>query len=117
MRNKFRKDPIRAVLVLLAIGSVSTGYTQVKQGFSTYVSPLIGPAGGGNTFPGAVVTWGMVSVSPHNDLKEPAGYKYGDPCLYGFGHTLLSGTGCADLGNIVLMPMTGEVQTDREKFR
>lgn len=68
------------------------------------VDPFIGSTGGGNTFPGAVLPWGMVSVSPHNDLGAPAGYSSGKPKIFGFGHLHLSGVGCPDLGNIVLMP-------------
>jgi predicted alpha-1,2-mannosidase len=81
------------------------------------VDPFIGTAGGGNTFPGALVPWGMVSVSPHNDPKSPSGYVYGKPFLYGFGHVHLSGTGCPDLGSVVLMPTTGKVLTDPEKWK
>jgi putative alpha-1,2-mannosidase len=68
------------------------------------VDPFIGGAGGGNTFPGAVLPWGMVSVSPHNDLGNPSGYSFGAKTLRGFGHVHLSGVGCPDLGNIVLIP-------------
>ena len=63
----------------------------------------------GHTFPGALVPWGMVSVSPHNDLKSPSGYTYGKPYIFGFGHVHLSGTGCPDLGNVLLMPPTGKL--------
>jgi predicted alpha-1,2-mannosidase len=81
------------------------------------VDPFIGTGGGGadrpisegpgNTFPGAVVPWGMVSVSPHNDASAPAGYRHGKPLLHGFGHVHLSGVGCPDLGNVVLAATTG----------
>jgi putative alpha-1,2-mannosidase len=33
---------------------------------TAYVDPLIGTANGGNTFPGAVVPFGMVAWSPEN---------------------------------------------------
>lgn len=69
---------------------------------SNYVNPFIGTSNGGNTFPGAVIPWGMVSVSPHNSPGAPSGYIYGEKYFYGFGHTHLSGTGCSELGNIVV---------------
>src|SRR5579883_2056286 len=81
------------------------------------VNPFIGTANGGNTFPGALVPWGMVSVSPHNNYKSPSGYTFGDSFLYGFGHLHLSGTGCPDLGSVVLMPTTGKVLADAEKWK
>ena len=67
-----------------------------------YVDPFIGTTGGGNTFPGAVNPWGMVSVSPHNSFEVPTGYDYGQEYFFGFGHNHLSGTGCAELGCVVL---------------
>jgi predicted alpha-1,2-mannosidase len=85
------------------------------------VDPFIGTGGGGpgrpisegpgNTFPGAVVPWGMVSVSPHNDLGAPAGYRSGKPALLGFGHVHLSGVGCPDLGNVVIAATSGALDT------
>ncbi|MGE5795870.1 MAG: glycoside hydrolase family 92 protein, partial [Ignavibacteria bacterium] len=69
---------------------------------TAFVNPFIGTSNYGNTFPGAVVPWGMVSVSPHNSPGSPSGYIHGEKYFYGFGHTHLSGTGCADLGSIIL---------------
>jgi predicted alpha-1,2-mannosidase len=82
-----------------------------------WVDPFIGTAKGGNTFPGALVPWGMVSVSPHNDLRAPSGYVYGRPFLYGFGHVHLSGTNCPDLGSVLIAATVGEVAPDPEKFK
>src|SRR6185436_19926675 len=73
------------------------------------VNPFIGTANGGNTFPGAVVPWGMVSVSPHNDPQAPSGYVQGKPSLVGFGHVHISGAGCPDLGSVLLLPTTGKI--------
>ena len=81
------------------------------------VDPFIGTEGGGNTYPGAQVPWGMVSVSPHTDLDNPSGYSHGRKHLYGLGHVHLSGVGCADLGNILLMATIGPGGVEREKFK
>ncbi len=94
----------------------------LKQPVSAYVDPFIGTAGEGNTFPGAVAPWGMVSVSPHNVLSTPmsyledepiapSGYLFGRPRIMGFGLTHLSGTGCPDLGAPVVMPTAGAIET------
>lgn len=72
------------------------------------VNPFIGTAKSGNTFPGAVLPWGMVSVSPHN-ANSPSGYLFGNEVIKGFGHLHLSGTGCPDQGSVILMPTTGEI--------
>ena len=84
---------------------------------TNYVNPFIGTLNGGNTFPGAVVPWGMVSLSPQNCFGCPSGYLYGEKYFYGLGHTHLSGTGCADLGGIIFTVTTGSVKTNPEQYR
>jgi len=77
-----------------------------------YVNPFIGTSNGGNTFPGAVVPWGMASNSPHNDEKEAwsgARYFFGQENFFGFGQLHLSGVGCGDFGNILVTPTIGEI--------
>ncbi len=76
-----------------------------------YVNPFIGTGGHGHTFPGAVLPFGMVQLSPDTRIDGSwdgcSGYHYSDSVIYGFTHTHLSGTGCSDWGDILLMPTTG----------
>ncbi|HEX7411530.1 MAG TPA: GH92 family glycosyl hydrolase, partial [Bacteroidales bacterium] len=77
-----------------------------------YVNPMIGTGGHGHTYPGAVVPFGMVQLSPDTRLDGwdgCSGYHYSDSIIYGFSHTHLNGTGCSDYGDILLIPTTGEV--------
>ncbi len=67
-----------------------------------YVNPFIGTSNNGNTFPGAVVPWGMVSVSPHNAPGTPSWYIYSQKYFYEFGHVHISGAGYSDLGSIII---------------
>ena len=83
-----------------------------------YVNPFIGTAGHGHTFPGAIVPFGMVQLSPDTRLTGwdgCSGYHYSDSIIYGFSHTHLSGTGISDYGDILLMPTVGEVFFDALK--
>jgi predicted alpha-1,2-mannosidase len=80
-------------------------------------NPSIGTTSGGNTYPGAVRPFGMVSVNPHTDSVAPNGYYFGKQFIYGFGHVHMSGIGCQDLGNIVLMPGQGKVKADMRHYR
>lgn len=80
------------------------------------VNPFIGTANSGNTFPGAVLPWGMVSVSPHNS-NSPSGYLFGQNAISGFGHVHLSGTGCPYQGSVILMPTTGEIDPVSANFK
>ena len=44
---------------------------------------------------------------PTNDWESMSGYIHWKPEIYGFGNVHLSGIGCTDLGNVVLMPTKG----------
>lgn len=91
-----------------------------------YVNPLIGTGNMGHVFPGACVPFGGVQLSPDTEAiphniqgkyqpqayKYCAGYQYSDSTILGFSHTHLSGTGHSDLGDLLLMPLTGEVKTE-----
>ena len=89
-----------------------------------YVNPIIGTDGMGHTFPGACVPLGIVQLSPDTDTiphningiyqkrvyEYCAGYQYKDSTIVGFSHTHFNGTGHSDLGDILIMPTTGELK-------
>ena len=66
-------------------------------------------SGGGNTFPGADVPFGMVQWSPDTSPNRNAGggYNFGDSALTGYSLTHLSGPGCGAAGDIPILPLTG----------
>jgi len=76
------------------------------------VNPFIGTGGAGHTFPGPVLPFGMVQLSPDTRIDGSwegcSGYHYSDSIIYGFSHTHLSGTGVSDYGDVLLMPTTGK---------
>jgi predicted alpha-1,2-mannosidase len=65
--------------------------------------------GGGNTFPGADVPFGMVQWSPDTlpDRNAGGGYSYTDTTLTGYSLTHLSGPGCSAAGDVPILPITG----------
>lgn len=88
-----------------------------------YVNPFIGTDGHGHTFPGAAYPFGMMQLSPDTrpragDWDGCSGYHYSDSLIYGFSHTHLSGTGCDDLCDVLLMPVAGELSDslDRSEY-
>lgn len=86
---------------------------------SAYVNPLVGTAEHGHTFPGAIVPFGAVQLSPDTRLDGwdgCSGYHYSDNRIYGFSHTHLSGTGCSDYGDILVTPFTGTPSIDNSKY-
>ncbi len=75
-----------------------------------YVDPFIGTGGHGHTYPGVSLPFGMIQLSPDTRLDGwdgCSGYHAEDTVIYGFSHTHLSGTGCLDYGDILVMPVTG----------
>ncbi|HNW74322.1 MAG TPA: GH92 family glycosyl hydrolase [Bacteroidales bacterium] len=114
---------IRALTCLMALFSIGS-FAQQNVFFTDYVNPLIGTWGHGHTFPGATVPFGMVQVSPDTRLEGWDGcsaYHGSDSVIYGFSHTHLSGTGCSDYGDILIMPFTGNYDLNKgsiaAKFR
>jgi predicted alpha-1,2-mannosidase len=81
-----------------------------QQALTEYVNPMIGTAGHGHTFPGATAPFGMVQLSPDTRDDDSwdgcSGYHYDDSLILGFSHTHLSGTGCSDYGDILIVPGT-----------
>ncbi len=97
-----------AILILISNFNLSAQ----NKDYTGYVNPFIGTGGHGHTYPGATMPFGMVQLSPDTRLDGwdgCSGYHYSDSIIYGFSHTHLSGTGCSDYGDILLMPTTGNV--------
>ncbi len=86
--------------------------------FTRFVNPFIGTGGHGHTFPGATTPFGMVQLSP--DTRDDgswdgcSGYHYSDSLMFGFSHTHLSGTGCSDCGDILLMPVNDTITLQKK---
>ena len=92
------------------VGGNSALIAQKK--LSDYVDPFIGTEFTGHTYPGATTPFGMVQVSPDNGTdgwKFCSGYHTDSKSIIGFSHTHLSGTGAAEMGDILLMPVVGDV--------
>lgn len=74
--------------------------------------PLVGTDAHGHTFPGAVVPFGFVQLSPDTRTTgwdACGGYYYTDTTIEGFSHTHISGTGCTAMGDVLVMPIVGEL--------
>ncbi len=71
------------------------------------VDPTIGSSGGGNTFPGATLPFGMVQFSPDTSLD--GWYRYDGKSVRGFSVTHLSGAGCPTFSDFPILPWLGEI--------
>jgi len=93
---------------------------QKKKDYTKYVDPFIGTGGHGHTYPGAVMPFGMMQLSPDTRLTGwdgCSGYHFTDTVVYGFSHTHLSGTGIADYCDVLFMPTTGQPQFKNTEYR
>ena len=101
-------------LAMTTSGVAKQDYSK-SEGLLQYVDPYIGSGFHGHVFVGTSVPYGMVQLGPNNIHKGwdwCSGYHYSDSILIGFSHTHLSGTGCTDLGDILIMPLN-EIRTPR----
>ncbi len=107
-------------LAVLLISAISINAQQPAD----YVNPFIGAStdvelagayhGLGKTFPGADTPYGMVQVSPQTITggDNGPGYSYQHKTIEGFSMNNMSGIGWyGDLGNFLVMPTTGKLQT------
>lgn len=115
MKNSFRYLALVFLLLCIAVVGMAQKDYSKSEGLLKYVDPYIGSGFHGHVFVGASVPYGMVQVGPNNIHKGwdwCSGYHYSDSILIGFSHTHLNGTGCTDLGDVLIMPLN-EIRTER----
>src|ERR1043165_1144371 len=101
------------VIILLGL-LILPPRVSAQRDLARYVHPCVGAGGHGHTFPGAIVPFGMVQLSPDTRITGwdgCSGHHYSDTKLYGFSHTHLSGTGISDYGVILLLPTLKNART------
>jgi len=89
--------------------------TPREEDLTAWVDPFIGTGGHGHTFPGAVLPFGGVQLSPDNGRNGwdwCSGYHISDSTIAGFSHLHLSGTGIGDLCDILVLPARGAFPDD-----
>lgn len=105
---KMKRILSAALLLGLTLGAQAGEYTQ-------YVNTAIGTGGHGHVFYGANVPFGLVQLGPTMHTRGwdwCSGYYISDNIIIGFGHTHLSGTGIGDLGDVALLPVVSNKETE-----
>jgi len=115
---------LRTAALALLLGAAPT----LAQTPAEYVDPFVGTTNFGTTNPGAVVPNGMMAVVPFNvmgsDLNRydkdarwwSTPYEYHNRFFTGFAHGALSGVGCPDMGSLLTMATTGELEVDYRNY-
>ena len=114
----------KKVISLLLCGSLCASAQQPVD----YVNPFIGTSNYGTTNPGAICPQGLMSVTPFNVMGSEtnkfdkdsqwwsAPYSSDNSFFTGFAHVNLSGVGCPEMGSLLLMPTSGELNVDYSTY-
>jgi len=111
MLNYFKTRIITCLFLAFLLVVVFACKPAQPERLTAYVNPLIGTDEDGHTFPGALVPFGMVQLSPDNGDRGYnwcSGYHYSSKNIGGFSHTHYSGTGAEDLCDISLFPLVNQ---------
>jgi putative alpha-1,2-mannosidase len=94
----------KLAIILIGLAVATSALAQVTR----YIDPMLGVDGGGNTFPGPSLPFGMIKPGPDmGDNKGNAGWK-SDGNINGFSQTHVNGAGGGPkYGNILIQPTTG----------
>ncbi len=115
------------VCILLTFFSLSAA-AESKKDVVDYVNPFIGTSNFGTTNPGAVCPNGLMSVVPFNVMGSSDNkydkdarwwstpYEFYNVFFTGYSHVNLSGVGCPEVGSLLLMPTTGDLQVDYKNY-
>ena len=113
--------------ILMSIALTSALFVSAQEPVD-YVNPFVGTTNYGTTNPGAVVPQGMMSATPFNVMGSEDNkydkdkqwwstpYEVNNKYLTGFSHVNLSGVGCPDLGSLLLMPTSGELNVKYTQY-
>ena len=120
---------IRSLLLpaaLLALQAVAA--PRSVDDYAAWVNPFVGSTNFGTTNPGAVVPHGMMSVVPFNVMGSDTNafdkdarwwstpYEYTNKFFTGFAHGSLSGVGCPDMGSLLTIATTGDLEVDYHRY-
>ena len=107
-----KKTALLLITALLAFACTQTSETKMAEGDLTqYINPFIGTAFTGHTHPAASYPLGLIQTGPQTGnftWEYCSGYFYEDSLIQGFTQTRLNGTGCVDLGDLLVQPFAGE---------
>ena len=103
------------LLLLVFLYTACVSGKKEETNFCEYVDPFVGTTYTGHTYPGATYPFGMMQPGPQSgnfEWKYCAGYRYEDEKIWGFSQNRLNGTGIPDMGDLLMMPFSGEPTGD-----
>lgn len=120
-------NSIRLILLSAAVVSASNLMADTVD-YTKWVDPFVGTTNYGTTNPGAVLPNGMMSVVPFNVMGSDANkydkdsrwwstpYEINNRYFTGYAHVNLSGVGCPDMGSLLTIATTGDLEPDYKRY-
>lgn len=117
----------RLYLLGAALAAAVTCQAQAED-YTRWVNPFVGTTNYGTTNPGAIVPNGMMSVVPFNVMGSETNrydkdsrwwstpYEINNKFFTGYAHVNLSGVGCPELGSLLTIATTGDLEPDYRKY-
>lgn len=106
----------------------SVAFAESVPDYASFVNPFIGTTNYGTTNPGALVPNGLMQVVPFNVMGSKENrfdkdsrwwstpYDVTNKYFTGYAHVALSGVGCPDMGSLLTMATTGDIEPDYHKY-
>ncbi len=127
--SKYSNISFATLLIALNTFSLaaSTGEKD-KTDYASWVNPFIGTTNFGTTNPGAVLPNGMMAVVPFNVMGSETNrwdkdsrwwstpYDKTNNFFTGYAHGALSGVGCPDMGALLTIATSGELEVDYHRY-
>lgn len=114
-----------AVVVILA---AAPAMAETTNDYASLVNPFVGTTNYGTTNPGALVPNGLMQVVPFNVMGSKENrydkdsrwwstpYDVTNKYFTGYAHVALSGVGCPELGSLLTIATTGDIEPDYHKY-
>ena len=111
----------KPIVILAAVACFAGAFAapNTGEGPADEVNPFIGCSYNGHCYAAAAYPFGLVQAGPDTGntwWDYCSGYRYADERILGFSQTHISGTGCGDLGDLLVMPFTGEFDHSRTNY-
>ena len=97
---------MRKILLLLLVCAACAGPDYTRK-----VNVFAGTDGAGHCHPCAALPFGAIQAGPQTGnygWDYCGGYQWADTLIQGFSQNRISGTGSSELGDLLMMPFTGE---------
>lgn len=119
---------MKPLLAITAALAIAAGLEAQTTDYAALVNPFVGTTNYGTTNPGALLPNGLMQTVPFNVMGSGTNrfdkdsrwwstpYDNTNKFFTGYAHVALSGVGCPELGSLLTMATTGDIEPDYRKY-